>query len=133
MKVTPTIIAKTISDILGCKYSHHDLHYSNNGCLSKEYSLLTSYPGMCPYTFSILENGKIETLTSFTMNILFSEVFSDMIDDLLKKDEYKGVKEEREKILKAEKWISDNNVIQILKDNLSPFYKDLLNRNEKSS
>jgi hypothetical protein len=42
-------IALKISEILGCRYSHHDLHYVDYE-LGGKHSLLTSYQGISPFT-----------------------------------------------------------------------------------
>ena len=136
MTLTPTDIAIQISKILDVPYSHHDLHYSDYNFGA--YSLLTAYKGCSPFIFSILENGKIQTLITPFLSVLTS--ISYKIENLESKEDdqessymnspaYKEMKEHLDKEKAAEQYITDNNVIQILKDNLSPFYKDLLKKN----
>lgn len=126
--LTPDYIAKYISELLGVKYTHHDLHYSdyNHG----SFALLTAYPGMTLYTFSILENGEVFTPTTFLNKVLTKIDFQVYITDE-HKAEHKEVYDNIEKIKVAEAWVKENNVVEILKANLSDFYKELLEKNKK--
>ena len=119
------LIAKKVSEILGVKYSHHDLHFADYGFGGK-HSLLTAYQGMSPYTFSILEDGRICTT---------STLLKDFIKDIknkLEELEDKQFAQELETVIdntpEAEQWIKDNNAVEVLKSLLSPFYKELMNK-----
>lgn len=117
-------IAKKVSEILGVKYSHHDLHYVDYG-FNKKRSLLTAYQGMSPFTFSILEDGTVYTLTSRHIRFILELMKKiDEEDDFDFKSEVKALDD-------AEAWIKENNVIETLKNNLSDYYKELLCGNQK--
>jgi hypothetical protein len=121
-------IALKISEILGCRYSHHDLHYVDYE-LGGKHSLLTSYQGISPFTFSILEDGRIWTATRFLLDVLV------MIKPLVPIDN-QGPLTEYDKIIEAEKWLRDNNALPILIDNLSDYYKskmDMIKTNQAQS
>lgn len=120
--MTPTQIAEKVSEILGCKYSHHDLHYADYG-FDNKHSLLTAYQGMSPYTFSILEDGTIWIVTKPIMTLAL-KLLEIIPAEIMENNEQKEkLLESWGKLQEAEKWIKENKVITILKKNLSPFYK----------
>jgi hypothetical protein len=122
-KMNDKDIAIKVSEILGVQYSHHDLHYVDYE-LGGKHSLLTAYRGMSPYTFSILEDGRVWILTRPLLELLVE------LKDYAP-EEQRSELEQYDKILEAENWLKENNAIECLKSNLSDFYKNVMNEEEK--
>ena len=117
-------IVKKICEILDVKHSHFDTHmdstdYFPNMDLHSPVRLV-AYPGMCPWSFAILEDMTVITPTS-RFSILILEVYGslDEIDetkDLQEKykDMYKDILIELQRLDDAKKYLIENNCAETI-------------------
>lgn len=85
-------IVKGVCKIMGVKYSHYDTHMSDeqyfpNMKLSSPVRLV-AYPGMCPWSFAILEDMTVITVTSS-----FTELIERVYNSLEKTDDNQEIRE----------------------------------------
>ena len=119
-------VVKKVCEILDVKYSHYDTHMSD-----REYFphmkldspvRLVCYPGMCPWSFAILEDMDIITPTSrFSMLTLdIYKSLKEMEDDGGLEEKYKemavDIKEELRLLGLAKKFLVENECDKIVND-----------------
>lgn len=119
-----TDIVKKVCEILDVKHSHYDVHMSD-----REYFpnmeldspvRLVAYPGMCPWSFAILEDMTVITPTSrFSILILGCYESLEEIEEAndIKekyKDMYKETYVEHQRLEQAKKFLIENDCAKII-------------------
>jgi len=119
-----TDIVKKVCEILDVKYSHYDTHMSDteyfpNMKLDSPVRLV-AYPGMCPWSFAILEDMSVITpMSPFSILILgcyesLKEIEeSDGIVEKYK-DMYKETYEELQRLEEVKKYLIENDCANII-------------------
>ena len=117
-----TDIVKKVCEILDVKYSHYDAHMSDDNYFPNmkldSPVRLVAYPGMCPWSFAILENMDVITPTSRIGELML------MCVESIENHEYELSKEDREtekeiieelnQLKEAKEFLIKNNCTEII-------------------
>ena len=117
-----TDIVKRICEILDVKYSHYDTHMSDKNYFPNmeldSPVRLVAYPGMCPWSFAILEDMTVITPTSKIGELMLMCVESIENHDYELTEEQreteKEIIEELKQLKEAKEFLIENNCPDII-------------------